>query len=446
MGDYGLGDRGPGVQLLQLGLSRAGTQPGSIDGVFGPRTQEALRRFQKQQALTLTGRSDAATWQALMPWLLGSITVTLGPRDTLWGLSQRYDTSVAAIRTANPQVDPNALRIGQTLVVPLGFAVVPTEIAFTSEVLELSITGLQLRYPFLRTGAIGSSVMGKPLRLITIGEGKTEVFYNASHHANEWITSPVLMAFLEEYCMSLMTGGSLFGYEAAQLYRDITLSLVPMVNPDGVDLVTGALSSGPYYTQAKKWAADYPDIRFPEGWKANLAGVDLNLQYPAGWEQAKKIKESMGFVSPAPRDYVGRAPLSQPESLAVYSFTLRHSFGLTLSYHAQGRLIYWRFLDYLPAHSYEIALAFGEASGYSVEETPTTSGYAGYKDWFIQNYDLPGYTIEVGQGVSPLPLSQFDEIYADNLGILVLGMALAVNPPAEKAIPPESVPPQGSAM
>lgn len=440
MEEYALNDRGPGVQLLQLGLARAGYSPGAVDGIFGPKTEAALRQFQKAAGLPVTGKSDRATWQALMPWLLGSLIVTLTADDTLWRLSQRYDTSVAAIRTANPELDPNDLHAGQSVVVPLGFAVVPTEIAFTSQVLELCITGLLLRYPFLQAGAIGSSVMGKPLRLITIGEGKTEVFYNASHHANEWITTPVLMTFLEEYAMALMTDGTLLDYRARELYREVTLSLVPMVNPDGVDLVTGLLDSGPYYVQAKKWSADYPDIPFPNGWKANLAGVDLNLQYPARWEEARRIKESMGFVSPAPRDYVGTAPLTQPESLAVYTFTLQNDFRLTLSYHAQGKLIYWKFLDYLPPHSYEIALAMGEVSGYSVEETPTVSGYAGYKDWFIQNYNLPGYTIEVGQGVSPLPLSQFDEIYADNLGILVLGMALTLNPPAEKKTSPEPTP------
>ena len=50
---------------------------------------------------------------------------------------------------------------------------------------------------------------------------------------------------------------------------------------------------------------------------------------------------------------------------------------------------------------------------------------AGYKDWFIQTYNRPGYTIEAGYGVSPLPLRQFPTIYRDNIGILVLGIALA---------------------
>ena len=435
MDDYGFGSRGPGVQLLQLGLIRAGFRPGRADGSFGRGTEIALRRFQQEQDLPVTGRSDTAVWQALTPWLTGVRFVRAQPGDTFWKLSQQYDTSVAAIRTANPALDPQDLRPGQTVAVPLGFSVVPEGVLFTSQLLELCLTGLQLRYPYLVIGAIGSSAMGKPLWAVTIGEGETQVFYNASHHANEWITTPVLMTFLEEYCLALLDGDTLYGYDAAELFRRTALSLVPMVNPDGVDLVTGLLNSGPWYERASQWAADYPDIRFPLGWKANLNGVDLNLQYPAGWEEAKKIKESMGYTSPGPRDYVGPGPLTQPEALAVYRFTLQNDFRLTLSYHAQGKIIYWRYLDYLPPRSAEIAAAMGEASGYSVEATPTASGYAGYKDWFIQTYDRPGYTIEVGQGVSPLPLTQFDEIYADNLGILVLGLALADQPEIRPAVP-----------
>ena len=51
MDEYGFGSRGPGVQLLQLGLSRAGYQPGRIDGSFGRGTENALRQFQQAQGL-----------------------------------------------------------------------------------------------------------------------------------------------------------------------------------------------------------------------------------------------------------------------------------------------------------------------------------------------------------------------------------------------------------
>ena len=47
------------------------------------------------------------------------------------------------------------------------------------------------------------------------------------------------------------------------------------------------------------------------------------------------------------------------------------------------------------------------------------SSFAGYKDWFIKVFRRPGFTIEAGSGENPLPIGQFEEIYRDNLGILV---------------------------
>lgn len=152
--------------------------------------------------------------------------------------------------------------------------------------------------------------------------------------------------------------------------------------------------------------------------------MDLNLQFPAGWENAREIKFGQGFTTPAPRDFVGFGPLTEPESLAVYNFTLSHNFSLVLSYHSQGEVIYWQFQNFNPPRARYIGERFSNSSGYSLESTPYNSSFAGYKDWFIQDYNRPGYTVEVGLGQNPLPISQFDKIYSDNLGILVLGAVL----------------------
>lgn len=153
--------------------------------------------------------------------------------------------------------------------------------------------------------------------------------------------------------------------------------------------------------------------------------MDLNLQFPAGWQNARDIKFSQGYTEPAPRDFVGYGPLTEPESLAIYNFTLEHNFNLILAYHSQGQVIFWQFQNYTPPNALYIGQQLSSVSGYSLETTPYNSSFAGYKDWFIQNYNKPGYTIEVGLGENPLPISQFDEIYSDNLGILVLSAILA---------------------
>ncbi len=416
------GSSGPFVQLLQLALSRSGYYTGPLDGVFGPRTEGSLRAYQSAFGLAPDGVAGPLTWASLESWLTGYFTRVVRPGDTLYSLARTYGATVRAVETANPDADPLRLRPGTRLTIPRNFDVVSAAVPFIPAYLDLCVRGLAARYPFLRSSSAGQSVMGRTLHLLTLGEGPNQVFYNASHHANEWITSPLLMTFLEKYAKSFSMGTTVFGQSARSLYEEATLYVMPMVNPDGVALVTGELTDGPYFARARQIGADYPSIPFPLGWKANINGVDPNLQYPAGWNRAREIKFAQGYVSPAPRDYVGAAPLEIPESRAVYNLTRRQDFSLTISYHTQGRVIYWKYLDYLPPNSYEIARRFAAVSGYAVELTPTSSGYAGYKDWFIQSYNRPGYTVEAGSGAAPLPLSQFPEIYAENEGILTLGL------------------------
>lgn len=417
-------DSGTLVQYLQLALTRAGYDT-KTDGIFGRETCVSLRAF-----LARPGERcivDDAVWNRLIPYLKGYTTHRIAPGDTLWSIAAEHKTNVAAIMTANPTVNPLALKTASTINVPYAFSLVSESVEYSSLLNAYIMEGLVVRYPFLVQGQIGNSVMGKPISYLQIGTGDTQVFYNASFHANEWITTPVLLKFAEEYARAFATGRRLYQAQASWLFYGFTLYLVPMVNPDGVDLVTGVLEEGEYYRKARQIASDYPQIPFPNGWKANIDGIDLNLQFPAGWELARQIKSAAGYVSPAPRDYLGEAPLSAPESRAVYRFTREHDFQLIIAYHTQGEVIYWKYLDYEPKRSREIANYFGEVSGYAVEETPTESGYAGYKDWFIQSYDRPGYTIEVGRGVSPLPMTQFAQIYKDNRLILEGGMTELVD-------------------
>ena len=299
-------------------------------------------------------------------------------------------------------------------------SIVKTNIPMTSRRNEETILALVKEYPFLRTEVLTESAYGRNIRTLVIGNGPRKVIYSASHHANEWITTPVLLKFVEEFACALQCGGEIFDVPASELAAKATIYSVPMVNPDGVDLVLRAIPEDSYpYQNAQRIGENFPDIPFPDGWKANGVGVDLNLQYPAGWLLAREIKFSQGYTQPAPRDYVGRAPLDQRESRALAGYTEYIDPALVLAYHTQGKEIYWQFEDYEVPGARELGEKLAQVSGYALTETPYESGFAGYKDWFIKAFRRPGYTIEAGLGVNPLPLDQFDEIYRHNLGILV---------------------------
>ena len=300
-------------------------------------------------------------------------------------------------------------------------AIVPTDTPITSAENERIIGQLVRTYPFCRTEVIATTAFQRPVSTLVIGNGPRKVLYSASHHANEWITTLVLLYFAEEFAQAIQTGGRIYNQDARRLAEAVTIYMVPMVNPDGVDLVTGAIQAGDIqYDLAERLSQNYPNIPFPNGWKANLLGVDLNLQYPAGWLMAREIKFTQGFTQPGPRDYVGRAPLNQFETRALAGYTEVVNPELILAYHSQGKEIYWQFADIRVPGAEELGQKMAQESGYTLADVPYASGFAGYKDWFIQEFGRPGYTIEVGEGINPLSLSQFDEIYRDNLPILII--------------------------
>lgn len=298
--------------------------------------------------------------------------------------------------------------------------IVKTDVPMTARLCEETILQLVKAYPFCRTEVLTTTAFGRNVRTLTIGTGERRVFFSAAHHANEWITATVLLRFVEALAAAFQSGGKLWGVPAETICKYCTICTIPMVNPDGVELVAGGIPPGTLQYEAANALADfYPGIPFPSGWKANLLGVDLNLQYPAGWLQAREIKFMQGYTRPGPRDYVGRSPLSQRESIALAQYTETVNPRLVVALHTQGKVIYWQFRDIDIPGARELAEEFARVSGYAMEDTPYESSFAGFKDWFIQNFRRPGFTIEVGTGTNPLPLSQFDEIYQDTLGILV---------------------------
>ena len=299
-------------------------------------------------------------------------------------------------------------------------SIVNTTKAVTSADVSAAIEKLLEAFPSFRSETLGTTAFQRPIQTLVLGSGPKKVLYTAAHHANEWITALILLKFAEDYGNALKNRTPLWDTDIEKLDREVTFYMVPLVNPDGVDLVNGAVQVGDIqYELAKRISQDYPDIPFPDGWKANLLGTDLNLNYPAGWLQAREIKFSQGYISPAPRDFVGTAPFNQLETQTLSGYTESIDPALVLAFHTQGQEIYWQFEDRFVPGAQELGEKLAQVSGYKLAEVPYNSAFAGYKDWFIKYFRRPGYTIEAGLGTNPLPISQFDEIYTATLPILL---------------------------
>ena len=297
-------------------------------------------------------------------------------------------------------------------------------VPMTSQLQRQELRRLRRQYPFVYQKTLSVTAHGRNIPALQMGCGSMKVLLTAGHHANEYITSMLVWALLRRYCRAVCDDRLFAGFDARELYHNAMLYIVPMVNPDGIDLVTGAIRpDSDEYRQAAAIAARYPSVPFPQGWKANLDGVDLNLNYPAHWDTARQIKQAMGVSGPAPRDYPGAQPLDQPETAALAAYTCCIKPDLVLAYHTQGGEIYHTFAGVQLPQADALAQAFARASGYRVADVPPESANAGFKDWFLQRFHRPGFTIEAGRGENPLPLTQLDALVRENEPILALALS-----------------------
>ena len=269
--------------------------------------------------------------------------------------------------------------------------------------------------------SIGKSVCNRDLYCIKFGKGNKHVFFNGAHHGLEWITSPLLVKF----CYDILNSKHkrICGYDAENILENTTFHIVPMVNPDGIEIAQNGIDkNSPNY---EKYVSYNKGEDFTSKWQANANGVDLNHNYDACFSLSKRMNESSGIIGPNYTKYTGEYFESEPESHAICEYVRKNRFSLTLSFHSQGEVIYYDYNGRIPPRGLEIGKILCKESGYVLDKATGLTACGGFKDWFIKMYNLPSYTVEVGCGKNPLPFSQFAEIYEKVLPLMLSAAALA---------------------
>ncbi len=284
--------------------------------------------------------------------------------------------------------------------------IVTAQVADSNAVFALSHT-LCRAYPFLHRTVIGQSVCGKPLYALSIGHGPHAVLFAAAFHSQEWLTSLAALRLCEELCRQYSGEEEPMRFDFASAAAHRTVVIVPLVNPDGVDIaIHGSAAGGCHAEMLHIQGADIKGY-----WQANARGVDLNHNFNAGRAQLSALERSHGLTGPCGRQWGGSSAESEPETKALCDLCRRIPFAHVAALHSQGEEIYWQYGERTPSHARMTARFLGSLSGYTPALPDTLASHGGFKDWFIEQTGHLGFTFELGRGKNPLPIAQFDDIY-----------------------------------
>ena len=267
------------------------------------------------------------------------------------------------------------------------------------------------RYSFMSVTSIGESIMGRSIPMITLGEGKKSLLYVGAHHGMEWITTILLLRFINEYCELIKRSGRIYTYTLSYLFSTKTIYIIPMLNPDGVDYqINGVSEDNPLYDRLLAINGKSTDFSH---WQANARGVDLNHNYNSGFMEYKKIERELGICqNGAPTRFSGMNPESEPEVASLCNFLrFDDNIKMVLSLHSQGEEIYYTCGDKIAPRSKTIAGALSRMSGYTLGSPEGTAAYGGLTDWCIDELNRPSFTVECGKGENPLPIKDYFKIY-----------------------------------
>ena len=230
---------------------------------------------------------------------------------------------------------------------------------------------------------IGKSLFGRKLYAVKIGEGSPVGLAQYAIHGREYITSHLALKHFERGVFK----GSFW--------------LVPLLNPDGALLSQTGLMSVRRKSDQEKLISLNGESKDFSLWKANGRGVDLNVNFDARWGTGAK-----NVLCAGAENYIGRKPFSEPETRALKKFTEKIKPNYTVSYHTKGEEIYWYFYQSMRTcpRDKALAMALSQSTGYPLACAKGSAG--GYKDWCIQNLNVPSFTIEAGDDSFCHPLGE----------------------------------------
>lgn len=300
-------------------------------------------------------------------------------------------------------------------------SVVDPYVTYSYEQMNYDIELLGKMYPDLVRGihSIGKTTEGRDIPAFIFGKGPVKAVMCGSMHAREHIATNFLMYLVDSYALAYTNNLERDGYSFREALDSCSFLIVPMVNPDGINLVQNGYDS----TQNPEYLKELPVNSYGyRGWKSTVNGVDLNNNFDYLW---------VPQGSPSYGGYSGPEPASEPETRAMQELINSTDFKVFVSFHTQGQVIYWMDpnCDQSLAEKHEPYIErICIETGFDMMPSDGSYGVSGYMTDYIRYYKKAmAMTIELCPyiGDYPYPEEYFDNIAYPmrNIGLILAQIA-----------------------
>ncbi|MSS63973.1 M14 family zinc carboxypeptidase [Velocimicrobium porci] len=305
----------------------------------------------------------------------------------------------------------------------------PSSSRYTYTAMETDIRQLQKKYgDRIHVTTIGNSYDNRKICEITLGNPNAtkNIVINSAIHAREYMTSQLTMRQLEYYCSNYYNG-IYKGRYYSELFDNVCIHLIPMLNPDGVSISQFGLKgihNATLRRNVEKIGKKYGNgsFSFYKKWKANARGVDLNRNFSPGWKTSAR-----NYKHPNSAYYKGTMPASEKETQAIIKTINLQKPVATLNYHAMGSVIYWYFgqKGELLNRSKKLVSEIKRLTNYMpINGSYNKKDAAGLGDWTSICKHIPTATIEIGRSQCPVSIKEFPSIWNKNKEIWVATASL----------------------
>lgn len=277
---------------------------------------------------------------------------------------------------------------------------------FNYNALQEHIKKIKENFDFVSISSIGKSWCKRNIYSLSIGEGESSVLFLSDFSDTTGITSEILLTFFERLCIAYKNDLKISAVKIRSILRDQKIVIVPITNPDGLEI---SYSNGENAFCYKGLVQKASDNNFSK-WISNARGVEINKNFPYRFSDTQSIMKK-----PSVFGYKGPSETSEPETKAIVTLckAINPKYAITLS--CSGKYISCQ-CSKCASDCAMMTQVFKSVSGLPIKRIKPCEAYGSFGGWFSKNFSVPSFCFSVSERT----VTNFKSLYDKHEELLIL--------------------------